>query len=208
MIITAPSKRARSNNHNTHHHPQQHDEQHCHYRSSTLLYMVRNVDLPEAIVFYGMESIMEPPSTANNKEGSIIQHQLRPGVKRLLEECNEVGTASLLLSEDSNDDDNDNNRLDSMFREAYPKNNSIHVRCLSHNFFSTDNNSDDDESLLYYYNLQTNGRSPSPAFLLDSLNSVQITPRGFGGHSGFGRGQWIEPRRMSITVTDCSIHCR
>jgi hypothetical protein len=125
MIITAPSKRARSNNHTTHHHPQQHDEQHCHYyRSSTLLYMVRNVDLPEAIVFYGIESIMEAPSaTANNKEGSIIQHQLRPGVKRLLEECNEVGTASLLLSEDSNDDDNDNNRLVSIFQEDYSKNN-------------------------------------------------------------------------------------
>jgi hypothetical protein len=196
MIITAPSKRARSNNHNTQHHPQQHDEQHRHYyRSSTLLYMVRNVDLPEAIVFYGIESIMEPPSAANNKDGSI-QHQLiRPGVKRLLEECNEVGTASLLLNEDSNDD-NDNNRLVSLFQEDYSKNN-IHVRCLSHNFFSTDDN-DDDESLLLYYNLQTNGRSPSPAFLLDSLNSVQIYPRGFGGHSGFGRGQWIEPRRCPL----------
>jgi hypothetical protein len=178
--------------------------------------MVRNVDLPEAIVFYGIESIMEPPSattTANNKEGSIIHRQLRPGVKRLLEECNEVGTASLLLSEDSNDD-NDNNQLDSIFREeAYCKSN-IHVRCLSHNFSATphtllanndydsynpnDHLDDDDDESLLFYNLQTNGRSPSPAFLLDSLNSVHINPRGFGGHSGFGRGQWTEPRRCPL----------
>ena len=55
----------------------------------------------------------------------------------------------------------------------------------------------DDESL-EFYNLQVNSRSPSPAFLLDSLGSVQIDPRAFGGSSGFGRGQWIEPRRSPL----------
>lgn len=198
--ITATSKRARSNNHSIHH-PHEHR-----HRSSTLLCMVRNVDLPEAIVFYGIESIMEPSATtANNKECSMLQRLLRPGVKRLLEECNEVGTASLLLSEDSNDDYN--NRLESMFREI--ANNDIHVRCLNHTFLTHtllanneagyNNHSDDnDDGSLIFYNLQANGRSPSPAFLLDSLNSVQINPRGFGGHSGFGRGQWIEPRRCPL----------
>ena len=79
--ITATSKRARSNNHSIHH-PHEHR-----HRSSTLLCMVRNVDLPEAIVFYGIESIMEPSATtANNKECSMLQRLLRPGVKRLLEE--------------------------------------------------------------------------------------------------------------------------
>lgn len=208
--ITATSKRARSNNHSSIHHP--HDHRH---RSSTLLCMVRNVDLPEAIVFYGIESIMEPSATtANNKECSI-QRLLRPGVKRLLEECNEVGTASLLLSEDINDDDY-NNRLVSIFREAYNNDddtvhcsNNIHVRCLNHTFLTHtllanneagyNNHSDDnDDESLIFYNLQANGRSPSPAFLLDSLNSVQINPRGFGGHSGFGRGQWTEPRRCPL----------
>lgn len=207
--ITATS-RARNNNHIIHQHEHRH-------RSSTLLCMVRNVDLPETIVFYGIESIMEPPSaTSNNKEWRM-QRLLRPGVKRLLEECNEVGTALLLLSEDIDDDDDDNNRLASIFREAYCNddddttqcNNNVHARCLNYNFATHtllanseagyNNHSGDnyDESLIFY-NLQANGRSPSPAFLLDSLNSVQINPRGYGGHSGFGRGQWIEPRRCPL----------
>jgi len=211
-ITASTSKRARSNNHSSIHHP--HDHRH---RSSTLLCMVRNVDLPEAIVFYGIESIMEAhvATNANNKECSI-QRLLRPGVKRLLEECNEVGTASLLLSEDNINDDDYNNRLVSIFREAYNNDddtvhcsNTIHVRCLNHTFLTHtllanneagyNNHSDDnDDESLIFYNLQANGRSPSPAFLLDSLNSVQINPRGFGGHSGFGRGQWTEPRRCPL----------
>ena len=60
--------------------------------------------------------------------------------------------------------------------------------------------SDDFDENIEFYNLQSIGRSPSPAFLLDSLRSVHIDPRGFGGSSGFGRGQWVEPRRSPMTA--------
>jgi len=181
--------------------------------------MVRNIDLPEAIVFYGVESMMEPRS---DDESSFA---LRPGIIRLLNECRDVGTSSLLLSEVA--DDTEESLL---FQTAYEQSDSdnrgegLHVltksddpvlsfRCLSSEFkipptspqgeagtsdtYEVD--SVDDESL-ELYNLQASGRSPSPAFLLDSLRSVHIDPRGFGGSSGFGRGQWIDPRRSPMTA--------
>jgi len=84
----------------------------------------------------------------------------------------------------------------------------INFRCLNSEFATSVSNVNDDTSdndlsdeydeSIEFYNLRTNGRSPSPAFLLDSLGSVQIDPRGFGGSSGFGRGQWIEPRRSPM----------
>ena len=184
---------------------------------STKLHMVRNIDLPEAIVFYGVESMMEPRSD----DGSLFA--LRPGIIRLLNECRDVGTSSLLLSEVEDDTEES---LHALFQTAYEDNggDGLHLltksddpvlsfRCLSSEFTiptspeqgeagTSDTYEDhpvDDESL-ELYNLQVSGRSPSPAFLLDALRSVHIDPKGFGGSSGFGRGQWIDPRRSPMTA--------
>jgi hypothetical protein len=48
--------------------------------------MVRNIDLPEAIVFYGLESLMQPPLVEEIDAGDVrkVVFSLRPGVKRLL----------------------------------------------------------------------------------------------------------------------------
>jgi len=187
---------------------------------STKLHMVRNIDLPEAIVFYGVESMME------NHSSDESSFTLRPGIIRLLNECRDVGTSSLLLSEVADDTEESL----ALFQTAYEQSGSddgsegLHVlmksddpvlsfRCLSSEFTIPTSpeqgeagTSDtyevdpvDDESL-ELYNLQTSGRSPSPAFLLDALRSVHIDPRGFGGSSGFGRGQWIDPRRSPMTA--------
>lgn len=184
--------------------------------------MVRNIDLPEAVVFYGLESFLEPPRQEETDEGCVCNatFSLRPGVKRLLNECEEVGTASLLLSEDADEEGG----LKLMFQEAWERaigpggkgskiqmngDNlaSIHFRCLNYEFSLQPANKDGDDIIRDYadvdeytefYNLQASGRSPSPAFLLDSLRSVRINPRGFGGSSGFGRGQWVEPRRSPM----------
>ena len=187
---------------------------------STKLHMVRNIDLPEAIVFYGVESMMETLSS----DGSSFA--LRPGIIRLLNECRDVGTSSLLLSEVEDDTEES---LYILFQTACEKSASgnggeglsvlmksddpvLSFRCLSSMFAiptspkgeaGTSDTSEvdpvDDESL-ELYNLQASGRSPSPAFLLDALRSVHIDPRGFGGSSGFGRGQWIDPRRSPMTA--------
>jgi hypothetical protein len=179
--------------------------------SASKFQMVRNIDLPEAIVFYGVESMMEHNS--GDTGSSLI---LRPGVVRLLTECLDVGTAALLLSEDPSSDEASVRHLfqracdslsDAIASSSMQKilggdDQVLHFRTLNSNFVCPPTNGQSgefDESIIFY-NLQSNGRSPSPAFLLDSLRSVNIDPRGFGGSSGFGRGQWVEPRRSPLTA--------
>ena len=176
----------------------------------TRLDMIRNIDLPEALVFYGIESMMEPihdtDSSYCNDANDFVPCSLRPGIIRLINECEEVGTAALLLCEEV-----DENCLTKTFQKAHKwascsgdkglqlrtsSNPAVHFRCLN-SVFKTEVDDEYDYNL-EFYNLKAYGRSPSPAFLLDSLRSVSIDPRGFGGSSGFGRGQWIEPRRCPM----------
>lgn len=196
-----------------------HHKHHNIASTSKLNMMVRNIDLPEALVFYGVESIMEP----NQDESDGLAYDvIRPGISRLLNECREVGTAALFLCEEADLEDS----LRMAFQRGYglwaSENGGepleefiqrgqgdpiLHFRCLSSEFVPTsppeeadpvDIDEYDDESL-EFYNLQVNSRSPSPAFLLDSLGSIgKIDPRAFGGSSGFGRGQWVEPRRRPL----------
>ena len=187
--------------------------------TTTNLQMVRNIDLPEAIVFYGIGSMMEYSRNGDDDDSSLM---LRPGVVRLIDECLDVGTAALLLSEESGADETSvrqlfqstcESSLDATTASSLQKkigdddNQVLHFRTLNSHFVcppasDSDEESSDDEfdESIEFYNLQSNGKSPSPAFLLDSLRSVHIDPRGFGGSSGFGRGQWVEPRRSPMTA--------
>ena len=188
--------------------------------TTTYLQMVRNIDLPEAIVFYGIESMMEYTRNGDDDDSSSLM--LRPGVVRLIDECIDVGTAALLLSEESGADETsvrqlfqstcelslDGNTASSLQKKIGDDDNQVlHFRTLNSHFVCPPASDSDEESLddefdesIEFYNLQSNGKSPSPAFLLDSLRSVHIDPRGFGGSSGFGRGQWVEPRRCPMTA--------
>lgn len=193
--------------------------------SGSRMRMVRNVDLPEALVFYGMESIFDPPivSTHENDSAADVGVEyvvtLRPGVARILDECREVGTAALILSEsnileeeelkdyfamawiNSCTDSASQARLQKLMDGSIPV---VSFRCINSPFTLPASVVDDDEGMesaeTQFYNLRSTGRSPSPAFLLDSLQSIHIDPRGFGGSSGFARGQWIEPRRSPMTA--------
>ena len=212
-----------------------------HRRTTLSLRMVRNVDLPEAIVFYGLESVLEPPSIVEEEVASEDDSddaqphdnhlKLRSGIFRILQECQEVGTAVLILSEVDGLKDGE---LHNVFKEAWmnnsyssdsiiekklqtlllsddaEENSTVSFRCIDTKFTippscpnDVDDEFDDNDSYAsssYYYNLLSRGKSPSPAFLLDSLQSVRIDPRGFGGSSGFARGQWVEPRRCPLTA--------
>mmetsp|Transcript_2073 Transcript_2073/g.4535 ORF Transcript_2073/g.4535 Transcript_2073/m.4535 type:complete len:393 (+) Transcript_2073:82-1260(+) len=187
--------------------------------STTKLQMVRNIDLPEAIVFYGIESMMEHSSSGDDDASSLM---LRPGVVRLINECLDVGTAAILLSEEPDASETSARQLflgacdssldatASFYLLEGHENQVLHFRTLNSHFVcpptidydeeSSDDQTDEEDESIEFYNLQSNGRSPSPAFLLDSLRSVIIDPRGFGGSSGFGRGQWVEPRRSPMTA--------
>ena len=89
--------------------------------STTKLSMVRNIDLPEAIVFYGIESMMEHNIGDSDDDTSLI---LRPGIVRLLNECRDVGTAALLLSEEL---DGDETNVKQTFERAWKTSSSDEI---------------------------------------------------------------------------------
>ncbi|KAL3803548.1 hypothetical protein HJC23_014096 [Cyclotella cryptica] len=203
------------------------------YRESgSRLRMVRNVDLPEALVFYGLESVFDPPTDVTDEHdnsvnvGTECTARLRSGVARILDECQEVGTAALILSESNGLDERElkdhfveawansfqdsarQERLQKLMEGSAPV---VSFRCINNDFTYTASDVNDGEGLesseTLFYNLLSTGRSPSPAFLLDSLQSIRIDPRGFGGSSGFARGQWIEPRRSPMTARTVVFVC-
>lgn len=181
-------------------------------RKALTILMVRNVDLPEAIIFYGLECVFDPPGVV---EATIdARHlRLRPGIARILEECQEVGTAALILSESNNLNelelqeyftnswansfaDSTKITLQSLTDGDGP---ALSFRCIDTKLTAPASRCESEDDDCIFYNLSGSGRSPSPAFLLDSLQSIHIDPKGFGGSSGFARGQWVEPRRSPMT---------
>jgi hypothetical protein len=139
--------------------------------------MLRNVDLPEAIVFYGLDTVLDTTITATAVTTAGISNTVAAGVERLLHECRELGTSALLLLETEESLEQIQVRL-----EGTTLPDLLNVRCrLEPPLVEVEQ----DEDELYPWQA-----SPSPAFLLNSLRTVSITPRGFGGSSGFG----VQPR--------------
>ena len=140
----------------------------------------------------GEETIYDPASAEKDGGGATF----RPGIARILLECKDIGTAALLLTENESDDEaTAKSRLVSAVQKSDHLGTDygddlVDIRGI--NFECRHEDSDE------FYNLKSSGLSPSPAFLLDALRSVCIEPRGFGGSSGFGRGQWVEPARNPL----------
>ena len=80
--------------------------------------MVRNIDLAEAIVFYGTESLFEPSDETDG--GSSKRRQVLPGVEYLLEECKRDETAVVAILE--NVDGNSNT-----YEDILPKGIHLHL---------------------------------------------------------------------------------
>jgi len=67
-----------------------------HYRSRRRrqhkISMLRNFDLPEALIFYGLDTVIDSSSsTASSSSSSPPPPSIRPGVLRLIEEAKDVG---------------------------------------------------------------------------------------------------------------------
>ena len=176
---------------------------------------LRNFDLPEALIFYGMDTIIDRNNDSDNDD---IKPTVQPGVVRLVKESKEVKTPIIVLSEhhtmeeistilDSaacESDDTDN----MFFSNLHNEDHILHYRSSleeyvvdpmkrTMNFHSSqqenDKEGDDDEEEEddeYEYPPTFLGKgighAPSPASLMDAIHTVWIEPRGFGGSSGFG----------------------
>jgi hypothetical protein len=155
--------------------------------------MIRNIDLPECVIFYGTDTMLSKDETA-----SSFRH-VRPGVIRLLKECADVGTPALLLSEHMRTEDLQNvlvsSTKDSNEFITYLQDGTLMVKSALHDCtFDSEHPYYDDQPYLYgLYNY-----APSPGFLLDAIETTAMVPRGFGGSSGFGVKQEGVERRPPL----------
>lgn len=120
--------------------------------------MVRNIDLPECLVFYGM-----PESFFSLDDSSLMS---------LLQECQDTDTAVIVIPDDKGTNSIPNySHLPIAVTQYEPKSNP-----------------------------------PNPQDLYESLNSITVQPRPFGGSAGFGAKQYADPERVPLaarTVVFC-----
>ena len=155
----------------------------AHAKRDNTLTMLRNFDLPEAIIFYGMDTFVVPASITN-KEKTLLQ----PGVERLLKEAQEIDTSVILLSESKTEVQIQE------FLQQQPFYDSISA-------FNLQIRSSLDMLDPSKFLGRGMGHAPCPAALLDAISSVEIHPKGFGGSSGFGTKQAVS------TVQCIAVQC-
>ena len=176
----------------------------------TKLWMVRNIDLVEALFFYGDDSIFFSTSSTGQEDQG--QYQLLPGVESLIEECVRDDTAIVVLldhqspayssSLSRDQQENDFQRKKQLIVDSTPslnKNNPniLYVRQSTvippnpadlYNCINDDNDGDDDDD--------DNTKNS---------DCITIQPKGFGGSSGFGTKN-ADPERPPLP-RHCVVLC-
>ena len=138
------------------------------FSSKFKISMVRNIDLPECLIFYGREALFD---FADDGIGATI----KAGAEKILKEASDIGTPCILLSE------GDISSVELVQKMIDGSSIQNLIQALS--TLEVGN----DESSAY-------NQSPSPLALLDALDDITIEPRGFGGSSGFGTKLADPPR--------------
>lgn len=148
---------------------------------SLSLTMLRNFDLPEALIFYGIDSILNPSHSST-----------RPGLLRLLEEARQDSIPVIFLSERLTVEELKDKveSCESTFGTLNEKKH-IYYRSSKEEFVITHWDDEQDEPYDPLYDPPTFlgqgvGHAPCPAALLDAIHTMKIQPKGFGGSSGFG----------------------
>jgi len=147
--------------------------------------MLRNFDLPEALIFYGIDAVIDDTP------------KVRPGVLRLIEEAKSLDIPTIILSENLTV-----NKLAKRVEAADPSctfhklsnEKILHYRSSLEEFIVEEDAMTDDEEADVYIPFRFVGRgighAPCPAALYDAINTITIDPKGFGGSAGFGVKNW------------------
>ncbi len=160
---------------------------------------LRNFDLPEALIFYGLDTVVDNMlaySSDNNNKPNV-----RPGVLRLMKESDDIKTPIIILSDHykMNEISSILHATDVRFQSLNEKN-ILHYRSSLEEFIveeynkiyqnndngEIENDNDDDYEYPPTFQGKGIGHAPSPAALMDAVNTIWIEPRGFGGSAGFG----------------------
>jgi hypothetical protein len=158
--------------------------------STTMIHMVRNIDLPEALVFYGIDSLFH---NINNGQDELQQLPL-DGVTQLLKECQEIGTPVVCIVDD-------NHVTTTTTTTTTTINDSVVNNNNNHNFPIIQN------TIMQYFTTTHHHPAPNPHDLVECIASLTVQPRSFGGSSGFGRSMWTHPERppaMQHVVVLCT----
>jgi hypothetical protein len=156
------------------------------------LKMVRNIDLPEAVIFYGTKTLV-PSYVTNESDDEAIQRfrnaefdddtsvmQARSGLSRFLQECHDIETAVIVLLDG---DDDENHGIEQ--QHAKRTNNYVLDAILP-----------DKISRLCHVFTQT-VTPPDPTDVLAILNLIYIQPRPYGGGgSTIGYRRAPDPERL------------
>ena len=164
---------------------------------STLL-KLRNFDIPEALIFYGLDTVLDRvgEGSAGDEEHKLT---VRPGVLRLMKESKDIKTPIIILSEHLKMDEISKllNSVDANFESFTEEGNDkiLHIRSSLEEYivdydvlFATTREDDGNDDYEYppTFSGKGVGYAPSPATLMDAIHTIWIEPRGFGGSSGFG----------------------
>jgi len=174
-----------------------------------MMRMVRNIDLPEALILYGRHVLCDPS----------VDNKVRDGLVALVQECHDVDTAVVVL-------------LDPPVRQQQedPQGADDDSQQQLHDPGSSSSTIDKDETaaqawveaLLLPPNkkkkrtapsritvLHTTAPPPNPRDLLRALESCGVQERAFGGSSGFGAKpadpSWRPPQPSRCVVLGSSV---
>jgi hypothetical protein len=191
--------------------------------------MLRNIDLPETLIFYGIDTILTrtgaststsitstkctADSTDQDKNSNLhAAPTVRPGVIRIIQEAQSLDIPIIFLSERLT-----TQKLIQKIQQAnisqIPKKNIfhqlsqqniLHYRSSLEEFIVEEDSGLEEEEVQYLSDRFVGkgiGHAPCPAALYDAINSIMVDPKGFGGSAGFGVKNW-ESRRIPL-----SQHC-
>lgn len=154
------------------------------------LFMIRNVDLPECVIFYGTDSMLDCTSSSDDASSSSSSTTAsactaRPGVSRLLSECREVGTPALLLTEHQRIDELEQ-RLSSLQNSeditTFLEDGTLSIRSsLDDCVYAPYHPYYDDPDASDFYGLSNH--APSPGFILDAIESISMIPLALAGQA-------------------------
>lgn len=160
------------------------------------LSMVRNIDLPEAVIFYGTKTLIPSYVPYESDDDAILRFRdadfnddddatvikARSGLARFLQECHEIETAVIVLLDGEDDDDGSIG-----IKQQHTKRTNSHVLDAILN---------DKISQPCYVFTQT-VVPPDPTDLLEILNLIYIQPRPYGSSgSSIGYQRAADPERL------------
>mmetsp|Transcript_1803 Transcript_1803/g.3256 ORF Transcript_1803/g.3256 Transcript_1803/m.3256 type:complete len:363 (+) Transcript_1803:320-1408(+) len=156
------------------------------------LNMLRNIDLPEALIFYGIDTLIQD------------KKRIRPGALRVIDEAKDLDIPTIVLSE--------THRMEEIARmldttdasktfQSLNRENFLHYRSSREEYnidadlgVGTDNDDGYDSFSPYSFVGRGIGYAPCPGALYDAIHTITIEPKGFGGSSGFGVKKWEATR--------------